>query len=58
MDAKEGKEGNALHIKDWPIDERPREMLSQFSGFLGLLSATHEDLLEITHNARIHAEEQ
>ncbi|MBW2311095.1 MAG: hypothetical protein JRF35_08480 [Deltaproteobacteria bacterium] len=27
MNEKEGKEGNALHIKNWPIDERPREML-------------------------------
>jgi len=82
MGEKEGKDGNAIHIKDWPIGERPREMLlekgpealsdaallaillrigrqgkdavglaremlTEFSGFQGLMSATHEDLLEI-----------
>jgi len=27
MNEKKGKSGNAFHIKNWPISERPREML-------------------------------
>lgn len=82
MDKKEHKEKSVLHIKDWPEDERPREMLfekgsealsdaallaillrtgregtdavalgremlSEFGGFHGLMSASTEDLLRI-----------
>jgi len=82
LDKKEHKEKTVLHIKDWPEDERPREMLfekgpealsdaallaillrtgrrgmdavglgremlSEFGGFYGLMSASKEDLLKI-----------
>jgi DNA repair protein RadC len=82
MSDKHENPNNFVHIKDWPIGERPREMLlekgpealsdaallaillrigrqgtdavslaremlTEFGGFRGLMSATHEDLKKI-----------
>jgi len=44
---EESKREKVIHIKDWPEGDRPREMLKEFGGFVGLMAATQEDLIKI-----------